>query len=84
MRDGGGELYKIPKNGWCRKDGRGNRNFKKGKSKLGQGMGALKREGELEPLLTNYVILAFNILLECIERNTFFKIGEQLNYLMIV
>ena len=40
------------KRGWSRKEGRGNKKFKKERGKLGHGMGALKREG-WNPL-TNY------------------------------
>ena len=51
----------------------GDKDFKKG-GKLGQEVSALKKGVELEP---PFVINALNILLECIERKTFFKIGEQ-------
>ena len=34
---------------WNRKEGRGNKDFKKGGGKLGQGLGASKK-GRLEPL----------------------------------
>ena len=53
----------------------------KRRGKLGQGVGALKMKGSWN-LLAKYVILALNILLECI-RNTFFKIEEQFSDLMI-
>ena len=46
MREGGGNCVKYLKRGWNRKEGRGNKDFKKG-DKLGQGVGALKRG--LEP-----------------------------------
>ena len=45
MREGGGNCLKYLKRGWNRKDGRGHEDFKKGKDKLGQGVGALKRWG---------------------------------------
>ena len=45
--------------------------------KLDQEVGALKRQEGAGTPLRNYVIHALNILLECIERNTFFEIGEQ-------
>ena len=41
LREGGGNCRKYLKRGWNRKEGRGNKDFKKG-SKLGQGVGALK------------------------------------------
>ena len=44
MREGGGNCLKYLKRGWNREEGRGNKDFKKG-SKLGQGVGALKRGG---------------------------------------
>ena len=68
----GGNCLKYLKRGWKKKRW-GDKDFKKG-GKLGQEVGALKKGVELEP---SFVIHALNILLECIERNTFFKIGEQ-------
>ena len=53
LHEGGGNCLKYLKRGWNRKEGRGNKEFKKG-GKLGQGLGALKREG-WNPL-TNYGI----------------------------
>ena len=47
--EGGGNCLKYIKRGWNRKEGRGNKDFKKG-AKLGKGVGAL-RGGNL---LTNY------------------------------
>ena len=53
MREGGGEdCLKYLKRGWNRKEGKGNKDFKKGEGKLGQGECALKR-GDSDPL-TNY------------------------------
>ena len=56
VTEGGGNYLKYLKRGWNRKEGRGNKDFKKG-NKLGQGVGALKRRrgGGWSPL-TNYVI----------------------------
>ena len=54
VAEGGGNYPKYLKRGWYRKEGRGNKDFKKG-NKLGQGVGALKRRGAWSPL-TNYVI----------------------------
>ena len=50
VAEGGGNYPKYLKRGWNRKEGRGNKDFKKG-NKLGQGVGALKRRrgGGLEP-----------------------------------
>ena len=42
LREGRMNCLKYLKRGWIRKEGRGNKNFKVG-SKLGQGVGALKR-----------------------------------------
>ena len=47
--EGGGNCLKYIKRGWNRKEGRGNKDFKKG-AKLGKVVGAL-RGGNL---LTNY------------------------------
>ena len=44
MREGGGNCLKYLKRGWNRKEGSGNKDFKKG-GKLGQGVGALKKKG---------------------------------------
>ena len=44
MHEGGGDCVKYLKGGWDRKEGRENKNFKRGGGgKLGQGVGALKR-----------------------------------------
>ena len=43
--EGGGNYLKYPKRGWNRKEGRGNKEFKKGGGMLGQGVGALKKGG---------------------------------------
>ena len=47
LHEGAGDYLKYLKRGWNRKEGRGNKDFKKG-GKLGQGMGVLKTVG-LEP-----------------------------------
>ena len=47
LHEGAGDCLKYLKRGWNRKEGRGNKDFKKG-GKLGQGMGVLKTVG-LEP-----------------------------------
>ena len=52
MREGGGNSLKYLKRGWNRKEGRGNKVFKKG-GKLGQGVGVLKG-GKGWNLLMNY------------------------------
>ena len=44
LREGGGNCLKYLKRGWNRKEGRGNKNFKK-RSKLGQRVGTLKKRG---------------------------------------
>ena len=47
---GWGNCLKYLKRGWKGKKGRGNKDFKKGEDKLGQGVGALKSGGGgLEP-----------------------------------
>ena len=49
MREGGENYLKYLKRGKNRKEGRGNKDFKKVGGRLGQGVGALKRGGgELE------------------------------------
>ena len=54
MCEGGWNCLKYLKKGWNRKEGRGNKDFKKG-GKLGQGVGALKRGGGAgTPLQTMY------------------------------
>ena len=45
-----GNCLKYLKMGWNRKEGKGNKDFKKGGGKLDRGVGALKRGGGLEPL----------------------------------
>ena len=42
LREGGGNCIKYLKRGWNRKEGKGNKNFKK-EGKLDQEVGALKR-----------------------------------------
>ena len=53
--EGGGNYLKYLRRGWNRKEGRGNKDFKKG-YKLGQGVGALKR-GRGWNTLKNYGLL---------------------------
>ena len=48
MHEGWENCLKYPKRGWNRKEGRENKDFKKG-DKLDQEVGALKRGGGLEP-----------------------------------
>ena len=76
MREGGGNCLKYLKKGWKRKEGRGSKYFKKGGGNLCQ-------RGAGTPLQTMLVTLAVNIWLECIESNTFFKLGEQINVIFI-
>ena len=45
MRKGGENCLKYLKRGYNRKEGRGNKDFKKGGQALGQGVCALKRKG---------------------------------------
>ena len=52
MRECGGNCLKYLKRGRNRKERRGNKDFKKGGGKLGQGVGALKR-GDWNPV-ANY------------------------------
>ena len=47
------ELSELPYSGWNKKEGRGDKDFKKG-SKLRQGVDVLKRVGL--KILTNYVL----------------------------
>ena len=49
MREGGGNCLKYLKKRWNRTEGRGHKDFKKG-GKLGQGVAALKKEGDETPL----------------------------------
>ena len=53
---GVGDCLKYLKRGWNRKEGRGNKHFKKGGGKLGQGVGALKRGAAGTPLQTMHSI----------------------------
>ena len=48
LREGRGNCVKYLKRGWNRNVGRGNKDFKK-EGKLGQGVGAFKKKGGLEP-----------------------------------
>ena len=58
MREGEGNCLKYLKRRWNRKEGRGNKDFKK-EGNLGQGVGALKRVGGAgTPLRTMSRILA--------------------------
>ena len=43
LREVGENCLKYLKRGWNRKEGRGNKDFKKGGGKLGQGVDALKK-----------------------------------------
>ena len=45
LHEGRGNCGKYLKRGWNRKEGRGNKYFKKGMGKWGQGVGTLKRGG---------------------------------------
>ena len=74
MREVGGNCLKYLKRG--------------GKEKRVEETKILKRgatfvNGGLEPPYKLLVTLAVNIRLECIERNTFFKIGQQFNVFFI-
>ena len=53
MREGEGNCLKYPKKGWERKEGRGHKDFRRGRAgrKLDRGKGALKR-GAGTPLRT--------------------------------
>ena len=54
LREGGGNCLKYLKMGWNRKEVKGNKDFKKGGwGKLRQGLGALKKGGNWNPV-TNY------------------------------
>ena len=66
--EGGENCLKYLKRAWNRKEGRETNIFEKGKR--GQWLGALTWEDW--NYLMNYVIHAFNNILQCIERNTFF------------
>ena len=59
LREGGENCLKYLKKGWNRKEGRGNKDFKKG-GKLGQGVGALERGLKL-PYKLCYPILGAEI-----------------------
>ena len=48
LREGEGNSMKYLKRGWNGKEGRGNKDFKKG-GNLGQGVGTLRREGLESP-----------------------------------
>ena len=52
LREGGGNCVKHLKRGWKRKEGRGNKGFKKG-AQAGSRSGCLKKGGGWNPL-TNY------------------------------
>ena len=54
MREGGENCLKYLKRWWNRTEGRGHKDFKRG-GKLGQGVGALKRE--VWNPLTNYELV---------------------------
>ena len=61
QREGEGNCLKYLKGEWSRKEGRGNKDFKKGEGRLGQGVGAFKRWGAGTPLGTMYIILKKNV-----------------------
>ena len=69
---------KYLKGGWNRKKGRRKKDFKKC-GQVGSTCGCLKKGGVGGTPITNYCTHSLNILLERIERNSFFKIGEQFN-----
>ena len=50
MQEGRGNCLKYLKRGWNRKEERGNKDFKKGGGKLGQGVGALQGGRDWNPL----------------------------------
>ena len=50
LYEGGGNCLKYCTGEWSRREGRGNKDFKKGGGKLGQAVGALKRVGAGTPL----------------------------------
>ena len=80
----GVNCLKYLKGGWNRKKGRRKKDFKKW-GQVGSSCGCLKM-GVPPPggtPITNYCTHSLNILLERIERNTFFKIGEQFNVFFI-
>ena len=54
MREVEGNYVKYLKRGWNRKEGRGNKNFKKGGASWVKGLGALKKGAET-PLRTMYL-----------------------------
>ena len=64
MREGGRNCVKYLKSGWNRKEGRGNKNFKKG-GQAGSKGGYLK-EGALEPL-TNYASMMIEAINKTIQ-----------------
>ena len=69
LLEGVGNCLKHLKSGWNRKEGRGNKDFKKG-GKLGQEMGALKKGG-LNPFM-NYG-LASDFLIFIAEREGLYQ-----------
>ena len=61
----GGNCLKYLQRGWNRIEGRGNKDFKKGRAKLRQGVGALKSEKAGTPLQTMlfmHLIFCSNVL----------------------
>ena len=49
--EGGGNYLKYLKRGWSRKEGKGNQDLKR-RGKLDQGVGALKKGGGWNPLMS--------------------------------
>ena len=54
MHEGGGSCLKYLKRRWNRKEGRGNKDFKKGEGQAGSRVGCLKKGGGGWNPLTNY------------------------------
>ena len=52
MHEGGGNCLKYLNRGWKRKEGRGNKDFKKGGGQAGSRGWCLKKGGSLKPLQT--------------------------------
>ena len=65
--EGGWNCLKYLKWGWNRKKGRGNKDFKKGGGKLGQGVGALKRGGPPYELCKVYALLGHQSIIVSVD-----------------
>ena len=52
LREGGGDCLKYLKRRWNRKEGRGNKNLKKGRGQAGSRGGCLEKRGAGTPLRT--------------------------------